>query len=119
MSGFDLDRSDTVCAPATPPGSAALAIVRVSGRDAERVLARVFRRRRAGPQRPFAATLGDVLDAGAKDPTRAVLDEALCVRFPDGRSYTGEPSFELSLHGGRSRVQSVLRSLVAAGCRLA
>lgn len=121
MSGFDLERTDTICAPATATGTAAIAVVRVSGQGAEQVLARVFEKKRPGPHRPFVATLGYVLDAssGHGDKTRAVLDEALCVRFPDKRSYTGEPSFELSLHGGRSRVQSVLRSLVAAGCRLA
>lgn len=119
MSGFDLERTDTICAPATATGTAAIAVVRVSGQGAEQVLARVFEKKRPGPHRPFVATLGYVLDASSGDKTSAVLDEALCVRFPDKKSYTGEPSFELSLHGGRSRVQSVLRSLVAAGCRLA
>lgn len=119
MASFDLERKDTICAPATAPGTAAIAVVRVSGRDADAVLAKVFVKKREGPHKPFVATLGTVLDASAKDPTRAPLDEALCVRFPEGRSYTGEASFELSLHGGRSRVESVLRSLQAAGCRLA
>ncbi|MFZ9886059.1 MAG: tRNA uridine-5-carboxymethylaminomethyl(34) synthesis GTPase MnmE [Myxococcota bacterium] len=119
MTGFDLDRRDTICALATPAGSAAIAVLRASGRDAEQILARVFRRRREGAQRPFVATLGVVFDASAADPEAAPLDEALCVFFPGGQSYTGEPTFELSVHGGRSRVQSVLRSLVAAGCRLA
>lgn len=116
---FDLERRDTICAPATAPGTAALAVVRVSGQGADDVLARVFAKERPGPHRPFVATLGTVLDASAAEPSRAPLDEALCVRFPEGRSYTGEASFELSLHGGRSRVESVLRSLLAAGCRLA
>jgi tRNA modification GTPase len=113
---FDLSCQDTICAPATPPGQGALSVVRVSGPAALDVLARVFKKRRPGPQRPFVATLGDVVDAGAGG---GLLDEALCTRFPAGRSYTGEPSFELSLHGGRSRLQSALRSLMAAGCRLA
>lgn len=119
MATFDLERKDTICAPATAPGTAALAVVRVSGRDADAVLAKVFVKKRPGPHRPFVATLGTVVDASAPAPARAALDEAVCVRFPDGRSYTGEPGFELSLHGGRSRVESALRSLVAAGCRLA
>jgi tRNA modification GTPase len=121
VSRFDLDRKDTICAPATAPGDAALAIVRVSGRDADAVRARVFRKKRGGEQRPFVATLGEVLDASAvgTEASAPLLDEALCTAFPDGRSYTGEPAFELCLHGGRSRVASTLRSLVAAGCRLA
>lgn len=117
MTRFDLERQDTICALATAPQPAALAVVRVSGRNADRVRARVFRPRRAHEQRPFVATLGDVVDASAPSP--ALLDEALCTAFPEGRSYTGEASFELSLHGGPSRAKSVLRALVAAGCRLA
>lgn len=118
MTRFDLSRKDTVCALATAPAPAAIAVVRVSGPDADAVRARVFRPRRP-PQRPFVATLGDVLDASAERPEEAVVDEALCTAFPEGRSYTGEPSFELSLHGGPLRVRAALRSLLAAGCRLA
>jgi tRNA modification GTPase len=110
---FDLARQDTICALATPAAVAALAVVRVSGADADAVRARVFSPRR-GPQRPFVASLGDV-----RSPDGGVIDEALCTAFPQGRSYTGEASFELSLHGSPLRVRATLDALVAAGCRLA
>jgi tRNA modification GTPase len=110
---FDLTRRDTICAPATAAGPAALAVVRVSGRDADAVRARVFRPRR-GVVRPFVVTLGEVVDAAG-----ALLDEALCTSFPEGRSYTGECAFELSLHGGPGRTRAVMAALVEAGCRLA
>ena len=54
------------------------------------VCARVFRPRRSGGQRAFVATLGDVVDARG-----AVLDEALCTRFPDGRSYAEHTAMEV------------------------
>lgn len=115
MSKFDLLGQDTICAPATAPSPAALAIIRVSGPDADAVLARVFRRRKGdGLPRLLMATLGDVVDAEG-----ALIDEALCHRFERGRSYTGDKSFELSIHGGPTRVSSTMRALVAAGCRLA
>jgi tRNA modification GTPase len=114
---FDLSRKDTICALATQVGTraaaSALAVVRVSGPRADDVRARVFRPRR-GAQRAFIATLGDVVDARG-----ALIDEALCTAFPAGRSYTGEASFELSLHGSPLRVSQALRALVDAGCRLA
>jgi tRNA modification GTPase len=110
---FDLSRRDTICAPATAAGPAALSIVRVSGTRADEVRERVFRARR-GTVRAFVATLGDVVDSEG-----ALLDEALCTRFPEGRSYTGEASFELSLHGGPGRTRAVMAALMRAGCRLA
>lgn len=115
MSKFDLLGQDTICAPATAPAPAALAIIRVSGPNADAVLGRVFRRRKGdGLPRPLVATLGDVVDDRG-----ALIDEALCHRFEHGRSYTGDKSFELSIHGGPTRVSSTVRALVAAGCRLA
>ncbi len=111
---FDVTRADTICALATASAPAALAIVRVSGARSAEVRARVFRPRRAHEQAAFVATLGDVV---AKDGH--IIDEALCTFFPEGKSYTGEASFELSLHGSPLRVRATLASLVEAGCRLA
>lgn len=110
---FDLSRADTICAVATATAPAAIAVVRVSGARADDVRTRIFSPHR-GAQRPFAATLGNVRDSNGE-----LIDEALCVAFPSGRSYTGEASFELSLHGGPLRVQAALNALVVAGCRLA
>jgi tRNA modification GTPase len=107
---FDLQRKDTVCAVATSPGKSAIAIVRVSGPRADAVREVVFRPRR-GAQRAFVVTRGDVVDA------RGVIDDALCTSFPAGKSYTGEPSFELSLHGSPVAVKATLAALLAAGCR--
>ena len=108
---FDLQRTDTICAFATAPGEAAIAVVRVSGARADELRQSIFRPRR-GPQRPFVMTLGDVVDGAG-----ALLDEALCTSFPAGRSYTGECMFELSIHGSPSRVHAVTKALVEQGCR--
>ena len=64
--GFDLARTDTICALATASAPAAIAVVRVSGKAADDVRARVFRPRREAARsqpRAFMATLGDVIDA--------------------------------------------------------
>ena len=119
MAHFDLARRDTIAALATAPQASAIAVVRISGPAADAIRACVFQPTRSKTQRPFVATLGHVVDVGVQDGEPNILDEALCVSFPAGKSYTGETAFELSLHGGKTRVQSVLRSLLAAGCRLA
>src|SRR5687767_13617348 len=107
---LDLRCRDTICAPATPAGRSALCVIRVSGPDALVVKERVFSPRR-GTQQPFIATLGDIVDG------ETLIDEAVCIYFPDTRSFTGEPSFEISLHGNPVIAQTVLSLLQRNGCR--
>jgi len=45
------------------------------------------------------------------------LDEALVLRFVAPRSYTGEDSAELHLHGGRAVVEAASTALIALGLR--
>lgn len=47
----------------------------------------------------------------------AVLDQALVLRFPGPKSYTGEDCAELHLHGGRAVVEAVSAALIALGLR--
>jgi tRNA modification GTPase len=54
-----------------------------------------------------------------RDSEGAILDRALVVWFPGPRSFTGEDSAELYLHGGRFVVESVLDALISSGVRLA
>lgn len=97
---------DTICALATPPGQSALAVIRVSGPEALSIKDRIFKPRKL-PQKHFVATRGDVLN----------LDDALCTSFPEQKSFTGEPSFELSLHGSPVIARQVLEALQALGVR--
>ena len=101
---LDLTREDTICALATPLAPAALAVVRVSGPLSAEVRSKIFRSHRA-EQKDFMATLGYVVDP----ETGARLDEALCTFFPEGKSFTGEASFEISLHGNPTLVHSTLK----------
>jgi tRNA modification GTPase len=47
----------------------------------------------------------------------AVLDQALVLRFPGPKSYTGEDCAELHLHGGRAVVEAVSAALIVLGLR--
>jgi tRNA modification GTPase len=97
---------DTICAPATAAGKAAIAIVRVSGPRAHEAV---------------AALTGGRIDADRRlrlrhlrDPdTGETLDEALVVAFPAGASPTGEPAAEAHVHGGGAVVAAVMRALTA------
>lgn len=66
------------------------------------------------------AVIGDVVDetggpGGAG--SAAVVDEALCTSFRAPRSFTGEDTVELTLHGAPLVVDLVLGLLVRIGCR--
>lgn len=100
----------TICAPATAPGRAALAIVRISGPLVPRLLEHSIGRI------PTART---AVLVSWKSATGAVLDQCLLTHFPAPRSYTGEELLELALHGNPLVVHEVLQDLHLRGVPLA
>lgn len=104
---------DTIYAPATAAGRAAVAVLRVSGPRAGAALDALTGRPRPTPR---VATLTTLKDPGCNEP----LDEALVLWFPAPRSFTGEDMAELHLHGGRAVLAGVVAALAAVpGLRLA
>jgi tRNA modification GTPase len=102
--------SDPIAALATPPGRAALALIRLSGEGAFAVAARVIANFRAEPARQ--ATL-----ARFRAEDGEVIDRGLYTVFPGPHSYTGEDLVELSCHGGLLVPGRILAALHAAGAR--
>ncbi len=107
---------DTICAPATVPGTGAIAIVRLSGPDAMGVAGRVVSvsGKSLGETEGYRLRFGTVLDRDGN-----VLDEVIVSVFRSPHSYTGEDSVEISCHSSRYIVSSLLTLLEAAGARLA
>ena len=102
--------SDTIAALATPAGTGALAVVRISGPGALEIAGRVFRGRRPLPDcAPGSVQRGRIEQDGV------VLDEVLLTVFRAPRSYTGEDLVEISGHGGSVVAASVLRAVLVAG----
>lgn len=101
--------NDTIYAPATGAGRAAVAVIRVSGPRASEAV-----RDLAGavPQ-PRRAVLRQLTHEGV------ALDDALVIWFEGPASYTGEDSAEFHVHGGRAVVEAVLTALDENGLRLA
>ncbi len=101
---------DTIFAPATAGGRAAIAVVRISGPGAGPALDRLAGRRPA----PRRASVRRLRDAEG-DP----IDAAMALWFPGPASYTGEDVAELHLHGGSAVVGRLTEALVGLGLRLA
>ncbi|MGZ6014046.1 MAG: tRNA uridine-5-carboxymethylaminomethyl(34) synthesis GTPase MnmE, partial [Caulobacteraceae bacterium] len=102
--------TDTIFAPATAAGRAAVAVVRISGPDAAQAV-------RALAGRPPAARRASLRTLF--DGTGQAIDEALVLWFPGPGSYTGEDSAEFHVHGGPAVVGALLEALAALGLRLA
>lgn len=107
--------ADTIVAPATPPGSGAVAIVRLSGPRAIEIALALWRppRGRPGPPSARELRLGEIRDPVSGAP----IDRALLAIFPAPRSLTGEDVAELQCHGGRYLVRRVVALAAAAGAR--
>ncbi|WP_415288669.1 tRNA uridine-5-carboxymethylaminomethyl(34) synthesis GTPase MnmE [Brevundimonas sp. S1H14] len=99
--------SDTIFALATPPGRGAIAVLRLSGPATETALTALG----AGGLAPRLASVRSLRHDGR------LIDEALVLRFIAPRSYTGEDSAELHLHGGRAVVEAASTALIALGLR--
>ena len=107
---------DTICAPATVPGTGAISVIRVSGPDALSITDKVVRCRKGSISEAAGYTIrfGTVHDAAG-----AVLDEVLVSVFRAPHSYTGENSVEISCHASSYIVSSLMNLLYDAGARAA
>ena len=103
--------NDTICALATAPGRAAVAVVRLSGARAGAILESLSHRTRPKARQ---ASVRRLFTTQGKP-----LDEALVLYFSGPASFTGEDVVELHLHGGRAVVSGVMAALLELGARAA
>jgi len=103
---------DTIAAVATPAGTGAVALLRLSGPQAWPIANAIFHGR--GPLRPRRAVHGTITD-----PAGHVLDDVLTTAFRGPASFTGEDTVEITCHGGPLVTRRILERLLAAGARAA
>ncbi len=105
------NRNDTIVATSTAPGRGAIAIVRLSGRDAFHIASAV--------SKPFpdTARLATLCHLHRPHDPAAVIDQGLVTRFDGPASYTGDDLVELAVHGGTLVSTLVVEALVQAGAR--
>ncbi len=106
--------TDTICAISTAPGVGGIAVARVSGPQAIGIVDRVWRGRPLAQVATHTAHLGDIIDNDG-----SVLDQALATVMRAPRSYTGEDTVEISVHGSTYVQRRLIEILIAAGARLA
>ena len=112
--------SQTICAVATAFGAAGIAVVRVSGADAIRVVDSLFRGRHSLCEVPTHTAHYGTIGSPASDVSgQNVLDEVVCTVFRAPHSFTGEDTVEISCHGSLFVQQELVRLLIDAGARMA
>jgi tRNA modification GTPase len=108
--------TDNIVALATPSGTGAIAVIRVSGPDAINLVDMLFKSikgKTLAKQKSHTIHLGNIVD-GDK-----ILDEALVSIFKGPHSYTGENVVEISCHGSPFIQQQIIQLLLRNGCRSA
>jgi len=98
---------DTITACATPPGTSALALIRLSGPGSISIAEKL-----SGKQLPPRSPLPTHLRL-----QETILDEVVITTWPKPKSYTGEDLVEMSCHGNPIIVQSILQAICTLGAR--
>ena len=106
---------DIIVAPATPPGEAGVAIVRLSGSGCL-PLSMLFFRSSASIFAPLSHTFFHGFFYSAAGD---LIDEVLFVYMATPRSFTAEDVVEIHCHGGVQCVEQIVQTFLAAGARSA
>ena len=103
----------TIFALSTGPGISGLAVIRISGKNALKVIKELTRGKLP---RPRVATLKKI----NKINTNELIDEGIIIWFPGPNSYTGDDMAEFHVHGGRAVIEALHNSISKIdNCRLA
>jgi tRNA modification GTPase len=109
-------KDDCIIALATASGSGAIAVIRISGKEAITMCDAHFKsvsNKKLVSQRTHTIHLGHILIDGKE------LDEVLVSVFKNPNSYTGENVVEISCHGSPYVQQEIMQLFLRAGCRVA
>ncbi|MFT7420897.1 MAG: tRNA modification GTPase [Arcticibacterium sp.] len=106
-------QQEPICALATAPGIGAIAVIRISGENAIKIVDKVFKGKRLEKAKSHTLHFGTILKR------EAVVDEVLSAVFFSPKSFTKEDTVEISCHGSPFIIKEILKLLVENGSRLA
>ena len=106
----------TIIALSSPPGSGAISIIRLSGKDAIDVADKVFK---SNSNKPLSKFEGQSLTYGVISDGKEVIDEVVVSIYRAPHSYTGENIVEISCHGSPYIQQNIISIFLDKKVRLA
>ncbi len=104
--------NDTIIAPATAPGVSAIAVIRLSGKDAINKCNDVFTKNILDVK-SHTLHFGNIADG------ERIIDEVLVSVFKAPHSYTAENTIEISCHGSPYIQQEIIKLFLQKGVRMA
>jgi tRNA modification GTPase len=99
----------TIAALATPPGVSGLAVIRISGDEAIKILNNIFQKNYTSKIEDHKIYYGKIYD------DLEVVDQVTIAFFQKPNSYTGEDVIEISCHGGIFVVDRILKHIYSLG----
>ncbi|MGL4598811.1 MAG: tRNA uridine-5-carboxymethylaminomethyl(34) synthesis GTPase MnmE [Bacteroidia bacterium] len=113
---FVAPHTDTIAALATAQGTAAIAVLRLSGPEAFSIAESLFRSRTGKPKLLHTKN-SHTAHFGLLCEGDVILDEVLVTIFKGPNSYTGQDLVEISCHGSIFIQQQILQALYRHGAR--
>jgi tRNA modification GTPase len=105
---------DTICSISTPQGIGALAVIRVSGKEAFEITGKLFKEGNDfKAQPPHWVKRFDIYE------NETLVDQAMVVKYVAPKTYTGEDVVEITCHGSQYIQQKIVALLLQNGTRLA
>lgn len=108
----EIHQKPPIAAIATPVGEGGIAVIRVSGKDAIRLVNQAFQGKDLTQQASHTVHFGKIVNKQSLP-----VDEVLISIFHAPKSYTGEETVEISCHGGVLVTQAVLETILALGIK--
>ena len=109
---------DTIVALATAAGTAAIAVIRLSGPKAISIADQLFKPKK-GEKSSLSFYKSHTLHFGTIQEKGKLFDEVLLSLMKGPNSYTGEDTIEISCHGSQFIQQKILQLCQTAGARMA
>ncbi len=107
-----MEWNDTIVALATPAGAGAIGVIRVSGDATFDIVSKLLKT-------PIDAVRSHSVCLRELHDQEGLIDEALLTLFRGAKSYTGQPTIEIAIHGSDYISQRLLKALLESGARMA
>ena len=111
-----MNLSDTIVALSTAQGTAAIAVIRISGNNSIKIIDKLFQSKTGKSiveSESNKAIFGEIIFKNK------IVDEVIVTSFKNPKSYTGEDIIEISCHGSEYIQKKVIELILNCGARMA